>query len=256
MIYFNTIKILGINFFKGEVNEVVTLLKTGGLLVVPAAPALTTITYDQSYYQSLLDADIIIPDSGYMTLIWNCLKKDKIRRISGLEFLVSFLNSYDIKKEGDFLVVDPKELDASLNIKYLRSHNFTISKDASYIAPMYKSDDVTDIILLGLIEQMKPRYVLINLGGGVQEKLGAYLKTNLSYNPAIICTGAAIAFLTGVQAKIPSWADKHYLGWLFRCFNNPNLYVPRYFKAFKLLAIMLRYGKNAPFRPFPAAILK
>ena len=255
MKYHNTTTILGIDFFKGEVTEVVDLLKNGGLLVVPAAPALITIINDQKYYQSLQDADIIIPDSGYMTMIWNFLKKEKIKRISGLEFLISFINSYDIKAQGEFLIIDPKQVDADLNIEYLRKHNFIIAKEASYVAPMYKKDDITDIILLKLIEQMKPKYVLINLGGGVQEKLGAYLKNNLSYSPAIICTGAAIAFLTGVQAKIPSWADKYYLGWLFRCFKNPNLYVPRYIKAFKLAIIMLRYGKNSPVVSLPATVL-
>ena len=36
----STIKILGIDFIDGTVNKVVNLLKQGGLMVVPAAPAL------------------------------------------------------------------------------------------------------------------------------------------------------------------------------------------------------------------------
>jgi UDP-N-acetyl-D-mannosaminuronic acid transferase (WecB/TagA/CpsF family) len=101
-------------------------------------------------------------------------------------------------------------------------------------------------MLLNNIESKKPKYIIINLGGGTQEKLGAYLKTHLSYKPAIICTGAAIAFLTGQQASIPTWGDKFFLGWLFRCIQNPKLYVPRYFKAFRLAAFMFRYGQQQP----------
>jgi len=253
----NTTTILGIDFFKGKVEDVVQLLKSGGLLVVPAAPALITITWDQQYYQSLQDADVVIPDSGYMTMIWNLFKRDNIKRISGLEFLISFLNCYDIQKECDILIVDPRPADAALNLNYLRDHNFTVTPDASYIAPMYKKDNVIDVALLGVIEKRKPKYILVNLGGGVQEKLGAYLKANLSYSPAIICTGAAIAFLTGVQAKIPTWADKYYMGWFLRCIDKPRLYIPRYFKAFKLLVIMLRYGKNNPLKTMrPGVVLK
>ncbi len=254
MKYYKATRILGINFFKGNVREVVDLLKTGGLLVVPAAPALITITYDSEYYQSLQDADIIIPDSGYMTLIWNLMWKEKITRISGLEFLVSFLDDKEIKKEHDFLMVDPQLLEATMNANYLRDHDFDLPKDVSYVAPFYKKDDVTDTVLLSLIEAKKPKYIIINLGGGVQEKLGAYLKRKLSYSPAIICTGAAIAFLTGTQAKIPSWADKFYMGWLMRCIHKPSVYIPRYLKAFKLVALMLRYGKNTPTRTEPATL--
>ena len=60
--------------------------------------------------------------------------------------------------------------------------------------------------------------MIINLGGGVQEKLGLYLKRNLNHETKIICTGAAIAFLTGLQANIPNIVDKIYMGWLWRIF--------------------------------------
>jgi UDP-N-acetyl-D-mannosaminuronic acid transferase (WecB/TagA/CpsF family) len=203
------LKILGINFFNGNVESVVRALNNGGLLVVPAAPALIAIKKDHDYYRALLDADIVIADSGYMALIWNIFK-------------------------------------AKANHDYLDSEGFNLQKESSYIAPLYDKSNVTDIDLLRMVEQQKPAYIIINLGGGTQEKLGAYLKRNLTYKPAIICTGAAIAFLTGHQASIPSWADKFFLGWLFRCLEKPKLYVPRYFKAFKLFILMMQYGKRAP----------
>ena len=43
-----TIQILGIQFFKGKTEEVFTFLKNkGGLLTVPAAPALVTSAHDK-----------------------------------------------------------------------------------------------------------------------------------------------------------------------------------------------------------------
>jgi N-acetylglucosaminyldiphosphoundecaprenol N-acetyl-beta-D-mannosaminyltransferase len=241
-----TLKILGINFFKGNSHEVIERLKSGGLLVVPAAPALITIKTDRDYYQSLIEADVVIPDSGYMVLIWNIFNKQKLSRISGLKFLREFLADEKVKQESNILLVDPRQKEAKANLTYLKNLNFKVGNDASYIAPMYNKAKIKDEALLALIEQRKPKYVIINLGGGVQEKLGAYLKKNLSYKPAIICTGAAIAFLTGEQADIPNWADKMFLGWLFRCIEKPSLYLPRYFKAFKLASFMLQHRENAP----------
>ena len=91
-----TIKILGIDFFKGKVNQVFEQLKNhGGLLTVPAAPALVTIAQDQDYYDALLQSDLVIPDSGYMVLIWNMISKHRINKISGLEFINYFIDHID-----------------------------------------------------------------------------------------------------------------------------------------------------------------
>ena len=243
----HTVEILGLGFFKGKAQDVVHLVKSGGLLMVPAAPALVNITKDISYYHSLQFADIIIPDSAFMTIIWNMVYKEKISKISGLKLLRAFLSDEEVIDTANLLLVDPCQVDARYNIEYLRSNNFTLSDDISYVAPLYNKGMVEDNVLLDLIEQRKPRFIIINLGGGIQEKLGAYLKRRLSYKPAIICTGAAIAFLTGRQVKIPNWGDKYCLGWLFRCIEKPGLYVPRYIKGFKLLSLLLNHGKKAPF---------
>ncbi len=84
------------------------------------------------------------------------------------------------------------------------------------------------------------------LGGGTQERLGLYLKQHLAYRPAIHCIGAAIAFLSGDQVDIPVWGDRFYLGWLFRCLSDPKRFVPRYWGARKLIALMWRYRDRLP----------
>jgi UDP-N-acetyl-D-mannosaminuronic acid transferase (WecB/TagA/CpsF family) len=87
---------------------------------------------------------------------------------------------------------------------------------------------------------------VVTIGGGTQERLGLYLKQNLSYLPAIHCIGAAIAFLSGDQVHIPVFADKLYLGWLYRCISDPRRYVPRYWEARRLLGLMVRYRSELP----------
>jgi N-acetylglucosaminyldiphosphoundecaprenol N-acetyl-beta-D-mannosaminyltransferase len=241
-----TLKILGINFINEPVQKVVEILKNGGLLVVPAAPALINIKKDPDYYKALASADVVIADSGYMVLLWNLFHREKIKKISGLAFLKEFINDEQIKASSDVMLVDPKANEAQHNLNYLRSLGYNVQDGISYLAPMYKKDHVEDSKLLQIIENKRPAHIIINLGGGTQEKLGAYLKENLSYRPAIICTGAAIAFLTGQQARIPTWGDRFFLGWLFRCIRNPKLYVPRYLKAFQLAAFMFRYGQQQP----------
>jgi UDP-N-acetyl-D-mannosaminuronic acid transferase (WecB/TagA/CpsF family) len=87
---------------------------------------------------------------------------------------------------------------------------------------------------------------VLTLGGGTQERLGSYLKRNLSYKPSIHCIGAAIAFLSGDQVHIPVWADRYYLGWLFRSLSEPKRYVPRYWEARRLFWMLRRYRDQMP----------
>jgi UDP-N-acetyl-D-mannosaminuronic acid transferase (WecB/TagA/CpsF family) len=68
----------------------------------------------------------------------------------------------------------------------------------------------------------------------------------LSYKPAIHCIGAAIAFLSGDQVRIPVWVDQAGLGWLWRSASNPPRFIPRYWAARHLATMMLRYRDRLP----------
>jgi UDP-N-acetyl-D-mannosaminuronic acid transferase (WecB/TagA/CpsF family) len=216
------------------------LKQNGGLMTVPAAPALVTITEDKDYYNALLESDIVIPDSGYMILIWRFISGQKLNKISGLEFIDYFISRSDDIKMTRLLLVNPSKEDGEINKKYLINRGFLDENIINYSAPFYKND-VKDYSLLELCDTIQPKWIMINIGGGTQEKLGLFLKTNLSLKPAIICTGAAISFKTGRQVKMPLWIDKIYLGWLSRCISNPKLFIPRYIKGFKLFKLLLKY---------------
>ena len=239
-----TIQILGIQFFKGKTEEVFTFLKNkGGLLTVPAAPALVTIAHDKDYYDALLESDIVIPDSGYMILIWNTFFKNKINKISGLEFINFFMENIHKFKDDTFFLVNPSDVDGKINKDFLTGKGLKLEEKDIYTAPFYNGN-VNDFHLLSLIESQKPKWIFINIGGGTQEKLGLFLKHKLSYSPAILCTGAALAFKTGRQVNMPGWVDYIYMGWLLRCISNPKVFIPRYFGGFKLLRMILTNKSN------------
>ena len=106
--------------------------------------------------------------------------------------------------------------------------------------------DVVDAALLERLERLRPKHVIVTIGGGKQEQLGLFLRRGLDYVPSIHCIGAAIAFLSGDQVHIPIWADRFYMGWLFRSISEPKRYLPRYWDARKLFRLMLRYRDRLP----------
>ena len=111
---------------------------------------------------------------------------------------------------------------------------------------MYPRGSLRDPELLAWVEQRRPQHIIVALGGGTQERLGFYLRNELRYRPGIHCVGAAIGFLSGEQVSIPSWADYLFLGWLFRCLAEPKKFVPRYWRAKKLVGMMWRHGESLP----------
>jgi UDP-N-acetyl-D-mannosaminuronic acid transferase (WecB/TagA/CpsF family) len=237
--------ILGLPFFTGTVQQAIDRMRRGGLLVVPAAPALVNLGLNVGYREALLGADLVIPDSAYMVMIWNLIGR-RIKRISGLKYLRVLLMQGDVREFGNTLWIMAGERSAECNMEWLRGEGIHLRQDCIYIAPMYGKGEIVDRKLLEMIEESKPRHVVVTLGGGNQERLGLYLRRNLSYRPAIHCIGAAIAFLSGDQVHIPHWADKLYMGWFFRILWKPKSYLPRYWAARNLLQMILKYREELP----------
>lgn len=240
-----TQRILGVDFYCGSAHDTIARMKHGGLLVVPAAPALKDLPTNAAYREALLHADLAITDSAFMVLIWNFISRHRVPRVSGLEYLKELLNEPDLREPGNTLWIMASPKSAATNIAWLRAEGIDLREQDIYMAPLYKGE-IDDPALLEKMRRHRYRHVVVTVGGGTQERLGLYLKRNLSYLPAIHCIGAAIAFLSGDQVHIPTWADKTGLGWLFRCLSKPTAYVPRYWAARKLVWLMLRYRSELP----------
>jgi exopolysaccharide biosynthesis WecB/TagA/CpsF family protein len=241
----STEQILGVNFFNGTVEEAVdAMCANGGLLVVPAAPALVKLSEDESYRRAHMSADMVIADSGAMVLLWRIFTGRRVERISGLKFLKRLVARLASLPEERVLWIVPSEHAHEKTITWLRSANLTATADF-YIAPRYAAQ-VRDDALVAKINSHPPTQVVVGIGGGVQEKLGLFLKENLRARPAIHCIGAALAFLTGDQPPIPMWADRFYLGWFLRLVRQPRIFGPRYLSAFKLAGMIARYRDKPP----------
>lgn len=241
-----TEQILGVRFFNGSVEEAVEALSTnGGLLVVPAAPALVKICDDEEYRRALTSADMAIADSGAMVLFWKIFTGRRVERISGLKFLKRLLARLTENPNERVLWIVPSESARQKAIDWLQANGLKVLADDFYVAPRYGTT-VRDDALVNKIDTQSPTHVVIGIGGGTQEKLGLFLKENTRARPAIHCIGAALGFVTGDQPPIPMWADRFYLGWLLRFLRQPHVFGPRYLGAFRLPFLIARYRERLP----------
>jgi UDP-N-acetyl-D-mannosaminuronic acid transferase (WecB/TagA/CpsF family) len=255
---FPTKRMLGIDFFIGTPAEaVVHISKTGGLVVAPAAPSFVALQDDPDYRRAIADADLAIADSGWAVLFWRLLKREKLTRISGLALFKALLETSDARAPKNLFFVLPSEESKTKTLEFGQRSNYSITADDCYVAPRYQrsevrgqrstpSEGIEDSKLVSIIESRRPRHIIIGIGGGMQDKLGSYLKHALSYGPAIYCIGAAPGFVTGDQVAIPMWADRFFVGWIFRLLTQPRILLPRFWTVRRLPAMILRYGRDLP----------
>ncbi len=231
------IEFLDVKFYEIKDNEIEGILNEGGLFCFPSGPALSSIDKNPIYHNSLIEADYNFFDSGYFVLLLRFLKNIKVKKYSGYKFIYNFLNLIKLKKINHIFLIEPNIDIANTNKSYF--NKISSIKLENYIAPYYDVSNINEENLINLLEKNKPKFIMINLGGGVQEVLGSYLKKKLSYVPAIMCTGAAMSFFTKKQAPINTFFDKLFLGWLIRIIFNPKIFFMRYFLGFGLLKHVL-----------------
>ncbi|MGH8046386.1 MAG: WecB/TagA/CpsF family glycosyltransferase, partial [Chthoniobacterales bacterium] len=185
--------------------------------------------------------------SGYVALLMALEFRKSVARISGLYFLQGLFDRRGpvaIRSRRILWVLPSQDEEERLR-GFLAREDFDMDRQGFYQAPFYaKAEDFEDAALWKLAEEFSPEWVIVCIGGGRQEKLACRMRGHFQRRFRIACTGAAIAFFTGGQARIPTWADRMCLGWLFRIFENPKVFVRRYFQALKL-PLVLRKARGS-----------
>jgi len=241
-----TERILGISFFTGPVAEALEQHRAnGGYVVIPAAPALIKLKYDDEYRRAMQNADLALADSGLLVWLWRMATGRRVSRISGINYFKHLLEQRTLQGEGDAFWIFPAGVAQAKAAAWLRERG--VSLDEKYVfgatAPPSSEQDYT---ILTRIEKGKSKNVVIAMAGGSQEKLALYLRDYLLYRPRIHCIGAALDLLSGEQKPIPDWAERSHLGWLLRLFAQPRMFFPRIGIALGLAQMLFKYRSKMP----------
>ena len=234
----NNIKYKNITFNNLSEKDFPNLMNSDGLFTFPAAPPLAKLELNSEYHKSLISSDYVFFDSGYFVLLLRYLKGIKVNKFSGYKFLKLLFKYLNSNKEKKIFLVDPFAKNSEKNLEYLQ--NLGCVNIKKYVAPIYDPISIKDENLLREIKNFQPEFIVINLGGGVQEVLGYFLKININFKSKIICTGGAISYFTKDQAPINDMIDKLYLGWFFRLLFNPMVFIPRLSKSLSLFFKVLK----------------
>ena len=234
-----TIKLKNILFRNFYEKDFLRINNLKGLFVFPSGPGLATLNDNEIYKKSLQNADFVFFDSGYFVFLLRILKNINVKKFSGYLFLRLLFNHFKKNQISKILSVDPNHELSKKNKNFLIDLGIKKKNLINYISPMYINSKIVDQKLLKIANKIKPDYIILNLGGGVQEILGNYLKKNLNLKTRIICTGSAISFFTKDQVQINDFIDNNYIGWLVRLIRNPITFSIRLIFALKLVKIVL-----------------
>ncbi len=221
----------GISFYDLSFNKILSKLNEGGYLVAPAASALINIKNNAEYYESLKNAKIAIFDSGFFCLLLKLKKIFYPRKFSGYLFLHKFLNLKKIKNKK-ILLINASDIQCKKNLFLLKKKNFT--RIFFYNAPIYKKK-IKDNKIIDIIKRLKPYFIIINIGGEKQEPLANFIQKKIKIRTRILCLGAAIDFITKLQAPINLFWDRNYMGWFIRLLFNPRKFFIRTINSIKLI---------------------
>ena len=226
-----------IKFNNIDPNKFKKYITKNGLFVFPAGPALANIEKSSNYYKSIKEANFVFFDSGLFVILLKMFKNINVHKFSGFKFLGLFFEYLKKNKKNKILCIDPNKKFSKSNKKYIK--RLGLKKIYNYVAPNYYPNNLSDKNLLKIIKKFKPDYVIVNIGGGIQEILGLYIKRNLKFKTTILCTGAAISFFTKDQAPINNFIDKYYLGWLVRLLFNPFIFLKKYITGLRLIPMVI-----------------
>src|SRR5439155_13463622 len=97
--------------------------------VAPSGTCFARLGDDEPYRRAILAADLAIPDSGLMVLMWRLLRRKEIRRISGLSYLRQLV--VKLKGEGstEIFWVLPSERARQKLVDWSRREAFAIKID-------------------------------------------------------------------------------------------------------------------------------
>jgi exopolysaccharide biosynthesis WecB/TagA/CpsF family protein len=172
---------------------------------------------NNEFTAAVLQSDIILRDGIGMQLLFKALKSDPGLNMNGTNLIPEFLDRARGHTVGILGTSEPY-LSKAAELLKRAGHSVTICADGFQDATSY----------LMVIEQYRPRVIVLAMGMPKQELVALYLKENATYNPIIINGGAVVDFIAGKVQRAPLWMRQLYMEWVYRLMNEPKRLFNRY----------------------------
>ena len=174
---------------------------------------------DKTFFESLKNSDILLPDG--IGIVWakKTLTKVKIKKIAGYDLFMHLMNDLNNKKGVCFFLgASDNTLKKMIKRASKEFPNVTVH---SY-SPPYKKEFTNEdnVKMFTLINKVKPDILFVGMTAPKQEKW--VYNNNININSKLICSiGAVFDFYAGTVKRPSKFWIKAGLEWLPRFLHDP-----------------------------------
>ena len=206
-------------------------------MVTPNVDHLIRYYDDSAFRAQYRAADFILMDSRFAACLVRLLKGIRVPVCTGSDLTAQLLAN--VVQPTDRLIViggsdvQAQQLAARYGLTNVRHHN----------PPMGFINDANAVEeCLTFVESASPfRFCFLAVGSPQQETIAYRLRLRGIARGMVLCVGASLNFLTGMEKRAPVWMQRIALEWLYRLLQKPKRLARRYLvRGLRIFAHLLR----------------
>lgn len=230
------LKIFSLEVVTGNVGQFTNFLLATSLNKAKIVTALSMNEFLQISQKTLKKIDFLIPDG--MPMVWLMKLLDiRAERIYGPDVMEMVLQKTATTHHKHFFYGSTKEVLAKL-IKKIKQKHPTI-KIVGVISPPFRELTTAEENKYFVeLEQAKPDFVWLSLGGKKQAEASLRLRSFMKHPAYIMPVGAAFDFISGHKQQAPQWLRQLGLEWFFRLATEPRRLWRRYLLQIPIFLVL------------------
>lgn len=176
---------------------------------------------DEIFRDALVNSDILIPDGVGVVWATSFLYKRKIKKVSGFEMHLHFLNLLQKKGKGRVFYLGSSNQTLSLIVTRLKKEYPALEVD--FFSPPFKDDfsNEDNELMIKKINKFAPDILFVGMTAPKQEKWVYYQKRKIE--ATVICSiGAVFDFYAGTIKRPNQFWINNGLEWLPRLLKEPR----------------------------------
>ncbi len=215
-------------------------------LTTPNLNFLITAQSDLSFFQSVVDSDLIIADGIPIIWVAKLLGVPLTERVAGSDLFDQLSNQKPADTKASVFFFGGQEGIAEQASQKLNESSPSMTCCGFYDPGFVSVDEMSTPAIIDKINKTHPDFLLVALGAA---KGQAWIQKNRTQlNAAVIShLGAVVNFVAGNVVRAPVFWQKLSLEWLWRIKQEPGLWKRYFFDGLAFLKLLT-------FKAFPLAI--
>lgn len=205
------------------------------VLAFANAHALNSAARDRSFFEALMEADVLLRDGSGMAALFKLQGLLPGLNLNGTDLIPELMRRFDGRPTALFGTQDP----------YLHRALDRIQSDLMPASDFVRAHGFNTMDLyVSLAEAQQSELIILGMGMPRQEEVALALREQLTHACLIVCGGAILDFLGGKTPRAPAWMQRSGTEWMYRLACEPRRLFKRYVlgnPVFVWRALQLRY---------------